>query len=63
MTSQKEVKIRYIRFLNESGCKQKFLCLKLGINESTISRWKNDKLYLPNYDLISIDDYLISKGY
>ncbi len=63
MRNQEDIKKRYIKFLDESGCKQKFLCLKLGINESTISRWKNDKLYLPNYDLISIENYLVSKGF
>lgn len=63
MINQNELKSRYLHFLDETGCKQKFLCSKLGINESTISRWKNNKLYLPTYDLLSIHEYLEKRGY
>ncbi|MDD3173377.1 MAG: hypothetical protein PHF63_06925 [Herbinix sp.] len=63
MKDQEEVRNRYMRFLNETGTNQKFLCNKLGINESTMSRWRNNKLYLPRYDLVSIEDYISTKGF
>lgn len=63
MRDQEEVRNRYLRFLSETGTNQKFLCCKLGINESTMSRWRNKKLCLPRYDYMSIEEYISAKGF
>lgn len=63
LLKQENVKSRYLKFLTETGCKQNFICLKLGINESSLSRWKKDKINLTNHDLNSINDYLESSGF
>ncbi|MGB4660179.1 MAG: hypothetical protein WBI07_13440 [Mobilitalea sp.] len=63
MKDQEKVRNRYLFFLSETGVNQKFLCSKLGINECTMSRWKNNKLYLPKYDLVTLEDYITEKGY
>jgi ferredoxin-fold anticodon binding domain-containing protein len=60
---QEGVKKRYLKFLAETGCKQNFICLKLGINESSLSRWKKDRLNLTICDLNSLDAYLKNNGY
>jgi hypothetical protein len=63
LLKQEDVKIRYLKFLEDTGCKQNFICLKLGINESSLSRWKKDKLHLPICNLNELNAYLTSKDY
>lgn len=63
MNDQEGLRIKYKLFLKETGVNQKFLCSKLGINESVMSRFRNGRLKLPSYDFISLRDYISKAGY
>lgn len=63
MVDQEQVRNRYIKYLNETGIKQKVICIKLGINESMISRFRNNKANLQNYDLCLLDEYISKVGF
>ena len=63
MVDQEQVRNRYIKYLNETGIKQKIICIKLGLNESMISRFRNNKANLQNYDLCLLDEYISKVGF
>lgn len=60
---QQKLRERYKTYLKETGVNQKFICNKLLINESLTSRWKNGKLYLPQSDFVSLNEYITKAGY
>lgn len=63
MSKSDEVRERYAKYLLHTGVNQKFLCMKLGLNESSLSRFKHKKLNLPEQDLYLLDNYISNAGY
>lgn len=60
---QSEVRIRFQRYLKDSGIKQSYVAERNDLATDILSRFKNGKKDLFLTDLQKLDAYLTSKGY
>lgn len=63
MVSQGILRDRFLNYIRCEGVTQKHLSKNLKINESDLSKFKNNKSELGYLDTKSLDNYLLSKGY
>lgn len=60
---QSEVRIRFQKYLRETGVKQSHVAERIDLATDLVSRFKNGKKDLFLTDLHKLDLYLIQKGF